>query len=86
MEKVKLRLMKRNETTVNLDTTYPFVLISNSGNPHIVFFEKIEDGSWDGESFNIMIARSKEDKMRDMMFIGGDFNENHGFTAWKRIA
>ena len=37
----------------------------------------------DGESFNVMMARA-ENKIEDMLFIGGDFN-NQGFTAWKRI-
>ena len=32
-----------------------------------------------------MMARAWGDKMQDMMFMGGDFN-NQGFTAWKRIS
>ena len=32
---------------------------------------------------NVMMARA-ENRMEDMLFIGGDFN-NQGFTAWKRI-
>ena len=35
------------------------------------------------ESFNVMMARA-EDKMEDMFFTGGDFN-NQGFLAWRRI-
>ena len=83
------RLMERNiqpKKLVLLDTTFPFFLTNFSGNPHIFFFEERNDGSLDGESFNLVIARAKQDKMQDMLFIGGDFNENHGFSAWNRIA
>jgi len=64
------------------DTTevYPFLLTNISGNPHIVYYLLEYD---DGESFNVMMARA-ENKIEDMLFIGGDFN-NQGFTAWKRI-
>ena len=58
----------------------PFVLTNLSGNPHIAYYLLGED---DGESFNVMLARA-EDTVEDMLFIGGDFN-NQGFSAWKRI-
>ena len=64
----------------NFTSVYPFVLTNFSGNPHIWFYEIEYD---DGESMNVMMARA-EDRMDDMFFMGGDFN-NQGFTAWKRI-
>ena len=59
---------------------YPFVLTNRFGNPQIVYFFLEDD---DGENMNVMMARA-EYKMEDMLFIGGDEN-NQGFTAWKRI-
>ena len=56
------------------------MLTNFDGNPHIVYYMIEYD---DGESMNVMMARA-EDKMEDMFFMGGDFN-NQGFTAWKRI-
>merc|ERR1719348_1991949 len=60
--------------------TFPYVLTSNSGNPHLIYWT---DEMTDVESFNLMIARA-EDRTKDMLFIGGDFN-NQAFTAWKRM-
>ena len=61
----------------------PFYLSTSSGNPHLVYF-LYEGNGLNGESMNIMMARAEEDQMEDMMFTGGDFN-NQGFLAWKRI-
>jgi len=62
----------------------PFYLTTISGNPHLVYFIVESNGSLNGESFNLMMARAEEDPMEDMLFTGGDFN-NQGFLAWKRI-
>ena len=59
--------------------SYPFVLSSLSGNPHLIYWE---DEMTDTESFNLMVARA-DDRNKDMLFIGGDFN-NQAFTAWNR--
>merc|ERR1719244_2333432 len=70
-------------TYVHLDDTtevLPFVLTNISGNPHIVYYYIEYD---DTESMIVMMARA-EDRMEDMFFMGGDFNDG-GFTAWKRI-
>merc|ERR1712055_709509 len=60
--------------------SFPYVLASSSGNPHLVYWTQ---QMTDVESFNLMIARA-EDKNKDMLFIGGDFN-NQPFTAWTRM-
>merc|ERR1719348_2850161 len=60
--------------------TFPYILGSSSGNPHLVYWTV---QMTDAESFNLMIARA-EDKDKDMLFIGGDFN-NQPFTAWSRM-
>ena len=62
----------------------PFFLSTLSGNPHLVYYFVSAQGFLNGESFNLMMARAEEDPMEDMLFVGGDFN-NQGFTAWKRI-
>ncbi|MBI5722376.1 MAG: hypothetical protein HZA50_00300 [Planctomycetes bacterium] len=63
---------------------YPFILIEHKGNPHIFYFrEKGGDPMGDGESFNLTIAPAK-DKAKDLLFIGGDFN-NQPFTAFERV-
>ena len=60
--------------------TFPYVLGSSSGNPHLVYWT---DQMTDAESFNLMIARA-EDRNMDLLFIGGDFN-NQPFSAWTRM-
>ena len=60
----------------------PFVLTELNGNPHIVYYRGPLD-YLDGESFNVMLAKSDVSKSNDILFIGGDFN-NQGFSAWKR--
>ena len=63
---------------------YPFVLIEHKGNPHIVFFrERDGDPLGDAESFNVMLAVGK-DKQDDLLFVGGDFN-NQPFSAYRRV-
>ena len=62
----------------------PFVLTTVRGNPHIVFWRKVDDDPFgNGESFNVMLAVASE-KKNDLMFIGGDFN-NQAFSAFERI-
>merc|ERR1712037_909144 len=61
-------------------TTFLMVLTTLHGNPHIVYWRY----NWaDTESFNIILARSS-DRSQDMLFVGGDFN-NQPFSAWKRL-
>ncbi|MDP6380276.1 MAG: hypothetical protein QF662_02925 [Phycisphaerae bacterium] len=62
----------------------PFILIQYKGNPHIVYFMQ-RDGApmGDAESFNLMLAVAK-DKAKDLLFIGGDFN-NQPFSAFERV-
>jgi hypothetical protein len=60
--------------------SYPFILSSLSGNPHLIFWE---DDMTDTESFNLMVARA-DDQDNDLLFICGDFN-NQAFTAWSRV-
>jgi hypothetical protein len=62
---------------------YPFLLIELKGNPHVVYFrERDGDPMGDAESFNVMLAVAHE-KKNDLLFIGGDFN-NQPFTAYSR--
>jgi hypothetical protein len=64
-------------------TSYPFVLITYHGNPHIVFFRGSEEHPMgDVESFIVMMAIA-EDEQDDLLFIGGDFN-NQPFSAFTR--
>lgn len=62
---------------------YPYILISQWGNPYVVFFRP-RDGKpmGDAESFNVMAATAK-DNANDLLLIGGDFN-NQPFSAYKR--
>ncbi len=62
---------------------YPFILIEHKGNPHIAWFRE-RDGNpmGDAESFNVMLTAAKDTK-NDLLFIGGDFN-NQPFTAYER--
>jgi hypothetical protein len=63
---------------------YPFILTEYNGNPHLFYFrEKNGDPMGDGESFNLVIAPAK-DKEKDLLFIGGDFN-NQPFSAFERV-
>ena len=63
--------------------SYPFVLVSHRGNPHVVYFRE-RDGKpmGDAESFNVMLAVAS-DRKNDLLFIGGDFN-NQAFSAFER--
>ena len=63
---------------------FPFLLIENRGNPHVVIFRE-RDGNplGDAESFNVMLAVAKE-KVNDLLFTGGDFN-NEPFSAYTRV-
>lgn len=63
---------------------HPFILIEHRGNPHVVYFgERGGDPLGDAESFNVMLAVAK-DKQSDLLFIGGDFN-NQPFTGYERV-
>jgi len=62
---------------------HAFLLIENSGNPHIVYFREDKDEPMgDAESFNVMLAPAKE-PINDLLFVGGDFN-NQPFKAYER--
>lgn len=64
-------------------TAHTFLLIEVKGNPHIVYFrERDGDPRGDAESFNVMLAVAK-DRANDLLFVGGDFN-NQPFTAYER--
>ena len=63
---------------------YPFILSEYKGNPHVFYFrEKDGDPMGDGESFNVMLAVARDTK-NDLLFIGGDFN-NQPFAAYERV-
>ena len=77
------QLFMAGEMTFTMDEetlTFPYVLCSSRGNPHLVYWT---DQMTDAESFNLMIARA-EDRNMDLLFIGGDFN-NQPFSAWTRM-
>ena len=61
--------------TVELDgKKCPFVVTHIRGNPHVMFWlERDGDPFGNGESFNVMLAVA-EDKQNDLLFVGGDFN------------
>lgn len=69
---------------VRKEKDYPFVLVEHKGNPYLVYFRE-RDGEplGDAESFNVMLAAGK-DKQDDLLFIGGDFN-NQPFSAYRRV-
>ncbi|MCE9615368.1 MAG: hypothetical protein K8T26_13940 [Lentisphaerae bacterium] len=63
---------------------HPFLLTEWNGNPYLFYFsEKNGDPMGDSESFNLVIAVAK-DKGMDLLFIGGDFN-NQPFSAFERV-
>jgi hypothetical protein len=65
---------------------YPYILTELHGNPHVVFFRARREGGdpfEDAESFNVMLAPSRE-PANDLLLIGGDFN-NQPFTAYRRV-
>ncbi len=63
---------------------YPFILIQVKGNPHVVYFrERDGDPMGDAESFNVILAPARSGA-NDLLFIGGDFN-NQPFSAYERI-
>jgi hypothetical protein len=62
----------------------PFVLIENSGNPHLVMFRaRGDDPMGDAESCNVMLAPAK-DRAQDVLLVGADFN-NEPFRAYERV-
>lgn len=62
---------------------HPFLLVENSGNPHVVYFrERDGDPMGDAESFNLMLAPAKQPR-NDLLLVGGDFN-NQPFRAFQR--
>ena len=70
-------IMKRGEKE------FPFVLISHAGNPYLLWFrERDGDPMGDSESNIVMLARASQEK-HDILFIGGDFN-NEAFRAFRR--
>ncbi|RME04959.1 MAG: hypothetical protein D6805_01195 [Planctomycetota bacterium] len=63
---------------------YPYILTTVHGNPHVIFFRPRHNHPMgDGESFNVMLARA-EKKKYDILFIGGDFN-NQPFFPLQRL-
>lgn len=66
------------------DKELPFLLTTLHGNPHIVLWmEQGGDRFGNIESMNIMLAVAEE-KQNDLMFLGGDFN-NQPFNAYERV-
>lgn len=65
--------------------TYPFVLLETDGNTRLVFFRDSREGVkyGDGESFILFMAVSG-DRQKDLLFTGGDFN-NEPFRGWIRL-
>src|SRR5437867_2081806 len=62
---------------------FPFVLTENRGNPHLIFFRpRGDEPLGDAESLNVMLAPAA-DPAGDLLFIGGDFN-NQPFSAYRR--
>ena len=65
------------------DGAMPFLLITHSGNPHILFFlPEGDDPFGNGESMIVMLAYA-EDPVDDILFFGGDFN-GQPFAAFSR--
>jgi len=63
---------------------HPFILVEHKGNPHVIYFrERDGDPMGDAESSNVMLAPGK-DKANDLLFVGGDFN-NQPFSAYERV-
>ena len=61
----------------------PFILTRMHGNPHIfIWIDKDGDSFGNVESFNVMLAVAR-DRQKDLLFIGGDFN-NQPFSALER--
>lgn len=66
------------------DQEYPFLLTTLHGNPHVLYFrERKGDPFGDAESFNVMAAKGR-DAASDLLFLGGDFN-NQPFSALERV-
>lgn len=66
------------------DQELPFLLTTLHGNPHIVLWmEQGGDRFGNIESMNIMLAVAEE-KQNDLMFLGGDFN-NQPFNPYERV-
>ena len=65
------------------ESEYPFILIENKGNPHLMYFrQRNGDPFGDAESFNMMLTAGRQIQ-DDLLFIGGDFN-NQPFAAYRR--
>jgi len=66
-------------------STFPFVLTTYHGNPHIIYFlERDRDPFGEALSFNVMLV-SAEDSKADMLFLGG-MSADQPFTAFVRDA
>lgn len=62
---------------------HPFILIEHKGNPHVVYFlTRGDEPLGNAEFFNVMLVVAK-DTTKDLLFIGGDFN-NQPFSAYQR--
>jgi hypothetical protein len=63
---------------------YPCVVTSSLGNPTLVYFrERDGDPMGDGESNLAMLAPAR-DTAQDVLFLGGDFN-NEPFRPFRRV-
>jgi len=71
-------------TMVKGDTEHAFLLTERSGNADLIWFrERNGDPLGDAESWFVAAARAEE-RASDLLFVGGDHN-NQGFAAYKRV-
>lgn len=64
---------------------HPFLLTTHRGNPRVFYFVPTrEEPAGHAESLNVMLAVA-EDKAKDLLFVGGDFN-NQPFFAFERAS
>merc|ERR1712242_163763 len=59
---------------------WPFILLTKSGNPHLVFYDLEQE---DGEAFNIMLVQG-QDSLQDRLFSGGE-EVGSQFTVFRRV-
>ncbi len=60
-----------------------FVLVTSGGNPHLIYYRSRHGGEIDDAESSIVNLVPASDSKNDMLFMGGDFN-NEPFRAWKR--
>jgi len=66
------------------DESFPFVLLSIRGNPHLLIFREQNGNAFgDSESMNVMLAYAEE-PANDLLFLGGDFI-GQPFAAYGRV-